>query len=137
MPVSQDARKDGRIFHTGTGRFAIIDMLPMSHYESGYSTGEVSLRELFHAPDKIRGINRLNLEDIAYLVCRGGWPYSVVADLSRKAALSQAMDYIDLVVEEDISRVDNTARNVVRACLILRSYARFQAPTQDILPILQ
>lgn len=126
VPLSDDARKDGKIFHTGTGRFAIIDMLPMTLYESGESSGEVSLGELFQTPEKIRGINRLNLEDIAYLVCRGGWPYSVVANLSRKGALSQASDYLDLVVEEDISRVDNIARNAARARLILRSYARFQ-----------
>lgn len=126
VPISDDARKDGYIFHTGTGRFAIIDMLPMTLYESGDSTGEISLGELFQSPEKIRGINKLALEDIAYLVCRGGWPYSIAANLSRKASLSQATDYLDLVVEEDISRVDNTTRNATRARMILRSYARFQ-----------
>lgn len=126
VPVNEDARDNGAMRHTGTGRFAIIDMLPMSLFESGDSSGEVSLGELFQAPEIIRGANQLSLQDIAYLICRGGWPYSIATELSRKAALSQAFDYLDLVVEEDISRVDGVARNASRARQILRSYARFQ-----------
>lgn len=124
VPVAKNGGQP--IYHTGTGRFAIIDMLPMSLYESGDSTGEVSLSELFESPETIRGINNLQLIDIAYLTCRGGWPYSVQADISKKAALSQSRDYLDLVVEEDISRVDGVERNVKRARTILRSYARHQ-----------
>lgn len=124
VPIKNEDRDNIR--HTGTGRFAIIDMLPMSLFESGESSGDVSLSDLFESPERIRGINTLNLDDIAYLVCRGGWPYAISAKLSEKAALSQAFDYIDLVVEEDISRVDDTMRNPARARQILRSYARFQ-----------
>jgi predicted AAA+ superfamily ATPase len=120
------------IFHSGTGRFAIIDMLPMTLFESGDSSGEVSLEELFSTPQNIRGTNRHTLSDIAFLTCRGGWPFAVVDDMSRKAALSQAMDYIDLVAEEDISRVDGVERNVERVRLILRSYARFQGTQTPI-----
>lgn len=132
VPVNEEARSKGQIRHTGTGRFAIIDMLPMTLFESGDSSGDVSLSELFQNPKLIRGINRLSLPDIAYLICRGGWPYSIVTELSRRAALSQAFDYLDLVVEEDISRVDDTARNAARARQILRSYARFQGTQTPI-----
>lgn len=125
VPVNKDDRNN-KIQHTGTGRFAIIDMLPMSLYESGESNGNVSLSDLFDNTSSIRGINTLKLSDIAYLVCRGGWPYSISESLKRKAALDQAYDYLDLVVEEDISRVDDTMRNPARARQILRSYARFQ-----------
>lgn len=125
VPVNKDDR-DNKIQHTGTGRFAIIDMLPMSLYESGESNGNVSLTDLFYNKTSIRGINTLKLSDIAYLICRGGWPYSISGNLKRKAALDQAYDYLDLVVEEDISRVDDTMRNPARARQILRSYARFQ-----------
>lgn len=131
MPVEKKERENA-IFHTGTGRFAIMDMLPMSLYESGESTGTVSLRELFDTPDKIRGINNLRLENIAYLTCRGGWPYAISAELKEKAALSLAYDYLDVVVEEDISRVDDTMRNPARARQILRSYARFQGTQTPI-----
>lgn len=131
MPVEKKERENA-IFHTGTGRFAIMDMLPMSLYESGESSGAVSLSDLFGSPDKIRGINNLRLENIAYLTCRGGWPYAISAELKEKAALSQAYDYLDVLVEEDISRVDDTMRNPARARQILRSYARFQGAQTPI-----
>ena len=92
---------------------------------------------MFDAPDNIRGINRHNLEEIAFLTCRGGWPYAVAEDMSRKAALSQAFDYLDLVVEEDISRVDGIGRNVERARVILRSYARYQGTQTTVSKIRQ
>lgn len=60
------------IHHSGTGRFAWMTMRPMSLYESGESTGEVSLASLFEAPDVISGVNTLGLDEIAYLICRGG-----------------------------------------------------------------
>lgn len=60
------------------------------------------------------------------LICRGGWPFAISSDLSRTAALSQATDYLDLVVEEDVSRVDGSMKNPQRTRQILRSYARFQ-----------
>lgn len=125
VPSSEKDRRD-KVFHTGTGRFAIIDMLPMSLYESEESSGEVSLGELFDTPSIIRGINKYTLTDIAFFTCRGGWPFAVSTNLSHKAALSQASDYVDIVVEEDISRVDKTMRNPARARQIMKSYARFQ-----------
>lgn len=124
--------RDESIFHTGTGRFAIIDMLPMSLYESGESSGEVRLSELFDTPERIRGAGKLSLKDIAFLACRGGWPYAISAGLKEKAALAQAYDYLDVVVEEDISRVDDTMRNPARARQILRSYARFQGAQTSV-----
>lgn len=130
--VPVDRKDDTPIFHTGTGRFAIIDMLPMSLFESRDSTGEVSLEELFQSPTTIRGINKHSLQDIAYLTCRGGWPFAVVEGMSRKASLSQAFDYLDLVTEEDISRVDGIMRNAERARIILRSYARYQGTQTPI-----
>lgn len=127
LPVNKtDLNGNTVIYHSGTGRFAILDMMPMSLFESGDSSGEVSLGGLFREPERISGNNRHNLTDIAYLCCRGGWPYAVADDMSRKAALMQATDYLDLVIEEDISRVDGVERNPARARAIMRSYARFQ-----------
>lgn len=125
------AKRD-EIFHSGTGRFAILDMRPMSLYESGESTGEVSLAELFTTPEKIMGINPYKLNDIAYFTCRGGWPFAVNGSLRRQATLEQAADYLDLVVNEDISRVDNVERNPDRARTLLRSYARHQGTQTPI-----
>lgn len=110
------------ISHTGTGRFAWLTMRPMSLYESGESTGTVSLLELFNHTVQLNGVNKLALDDIAYLCCRGGWPRSIFMD--KDIALDQAYDYYDAIVNFDISRVDNVSRNPERAKNLMRSYAR-------------
>lgn len=110
--------------HSGTGRFAWITMRNMSLYESGESTGEVSLNGLFSGEENISGINHLGLEDIAYLVCRGGWPDTL--DLEKNIALEAGYDYLDGILNSDISRVDNVKRDPERAKRIMRSYARNQ-----------
>lgn len=110
------------ISHTGTGRFAWLTMRPMSLYESGESTGTVSLLELFNHTVQLNGVNKLALDDIAYLCCRGGWPRSIFMD--KDIALDQAYDYYDAIVNSDISRVDNVSRNPERAKNLMRSYAR-------------
>lgn len=108
--------------HSGTGRFATIKMRPMSLYESGESSGTVSLKDLFDGkPIEVKQ-NDLNLEDIAYLTCRGGWPWATI--ISKKVALDQAFDYVDSVIQRDIQRVDKVKRNAERAKLLMRSYAR-------------
>ena len=119
VPASYD-----HIHHTGTGRFSWILMRPMSLYESLDSTGEVSLKELFHSPEQIDGANPLDMDRLVYLVCRGGWPRAT--DLEGEAALEQAFDYYDAVVKSDISRVDGTVRNPERVKRLMRSYARYQ-----------
>ena len=108
--------------HSGTGRFETIKMRPMSLYESGESTGTVSLKELFECDSIEVQQNDLELEDIAYLTCRGGWPWATL--ISREVALDQAFDYFDSVVKKDILRVDKVKRSAERAKLLLRSYAR-------------
>ena len=112
------------IQHTGTGRFAWVLMRPMSLYESGESNGEVSLKELFHRPEQIAAINMLDLQKIAFLVCRGGWPRSTF--MEENIALEQAYDYYDAIVNQDISRVDGVKRNAERVKTLMRSYARNQ-----------
>ena len=72
VPPSSD-----HIRHTGTGRFIWLTMRPMSLYESQESTGDVSLAELFNSPEKITGTNTLDLDKLAFLTCRGGWPRAI------------------------------------------------------------
>lgn len=119
VPVSYDDIK-----HSGTGRFAWVKMRPMTLYESGESNGDISLKELFTQPKEITGINLLNLESLAFVLCRGGWPQATT--LSGETALEQAFDYYDAVVRSDISRVDNVTRNPERVKRLMRSYARHQ-----------
>ncbi len=108
--------------HSGTGRFARIKMRPMSLFESGESMGSVSLRELFDGGSFEPQPNKLDLQDMAYLTCRGGWPQATLLDGG--LALDQAFDYVDAVAEHDIQRVDGVRRSPERTRLLLRSYAR-------------
>lgn len=112
------------IWHSGTGRFARIKMRPMSLWESGDSDGKVSLEALFKNNVEAVAFEGKNLEDIAYLVCRGGWPKATLQ--SPNIALDRAYDYYDAVVNIDISRVDGVVRDTERTKRLMRSYARFQ-----------
>ena len=103
-----DKQAEQERVHSGTGRFAWLTMRPMTLFESGESNGSISLKELFNAPKKILGKNALGLKDIAFLICRGGWPMAV--ELPEEAALEQAFDYYDAVTKEDISKVDGVKR---------------------------
>lgn len=123
------------IFHSGTGRFARLKMRTMSLYESGESTGNVSLANLFNHPEEvITGSSSIDINRLAYLICRGGWPGAL--DLDENDAIAQAFDYYDVVCKSDISRVDNVERNPQRVRLLLRSYARHQGTTATIGTIL-
>ena len=110
------------VTHSGTGRFSWLLMRPMSLYESGESTGEVSLKDLFESSKKIEGINNLDIEKIAYLICRGGWPRAIF--MEEEIALEQAFDYYDAVVNRDISEADGISRNPERVKNLMRAYAR-------------
>ena len=79
------------VIHSGTGRFGWLKMRPMSLWESGESTGEVSLKELFEGKLQIEGATELDLEKVAFIACRGGWPQSV--NMRDEIALDQAFDY--------------------------------------------
>ena len=114
-----------KIHHSGTGRFAWLTMRTMSLYESGESTGEVSLNDLFSKPDvDIFGTNNLNIDSRAWLICRGGWPRATT--INKEVALDMAYRYYEAVVNNDVSRVDNVRRDAERTKRILRSIARNQ-----------
>lgn len=112
------------ITHSGTGRFTWLTMRPMSLYESGDSTGEVSLKDLFDGALEIDGASELDIDRLAFLVCRGGWPQAV--DMRDEIALDQAMDYYDAVVRSDINRADGVQKNTEKVRRLMRSYARNQ-----------
>ena len=119
VPIDSDEIK-----HSGTGRFTWLTMRPMSLYESGESSGEVSLEDLFSAPEAISGKNDMSIDKLAYVICRGGWPRAIT--MKEKAALAQAVDYYDGVVKSDINRADGVSKNPERVKRLMRSYARIQ-----------
>lgn len=119
--VPPDTRE---ITHSGTGRFSWLSMRPMSLFESGDSTGEVSLGNLFRTQEHIEGRNPIDLNRLAFLICRGGWPRAI--DMRDKIALNQALDYYDAVVRSDINRADGITKDPLRVERLMRSLARNQ-----------
>ena len=114
-----------RIYHTGTGRMAWLKLRTMSLWESGDSSGDISLAGLFKSDTLIDGQNDIGLDRLAFLACRGGWPKAVLSK-RHGAALTQAEEYFEAVVRFDISRADGVGRDEEIARRLMRSYARNQ-----------
>ena len=108
--------------HTGTGRIIRVRMRPMSLFESGESSGEVSLRGLLASQRSSVPPSALGLSDIVDLACRGGWP-GLLGD-SPAVAQRQLRSYLDEISRTDISRVDGTARDPVGVRRLLASLGR-------------
>lgn len=117
--------KTDEIFHTGTGRISRLKLRTMSLWESGDSSGEVSMRELFKQGAAVDGKSDVDIEKLAFLTCRGGWPRAALKRTA-KSALTQAEEYYVAVSEFDISRVDGVERDAGIAKRLMRSYARNQ-----------
>jgi hypothetical protein len=107
--------------HSGTGRIARLKMRTMSLFESGESTGQVSLEKLFNQEEP-EGSAQLSIEDLAFAIARGGWPASI--GLPVKAALAQAGNYLISIVENDVFELSDVQRNPRRIMLLMRSLAR-------------
>lgn len=123
VPPNDEEQK--KIHHTGTGRITRLRMRPMSLWESGESNGGVSLTELFSNPGmSIFSESSFNIEDIAFMMCRGGWP--IATTLEPEYALETAFSYYNAVTDVDISRVDGIKRSTTRTKRLMRSLARHQ-----------
>ncbi len=113
-----------KISHTGTGRFAWLTMRTMSLWESGESNGKISLLDLFAGQMKSCVAPDSSLEEVAYMLCRGGWPGTL--GRKKEPALRMAANYVKAICESDISRVDDVQRDPDFAMRLLRAYARHQ-----------
>lgn len=113
-----------KIYHSGAGRIVKVLMRPMSLYESCELVGDVSLSSLFNLQDKVFQINEnINLQDIAFYICRGGWPLSLNED--RNLALQITKNYSSTLFEFENSKnkkFRNKKTEIFK--MILRSYAR-------------
>ena len=114
--------------HSGTGRITEITMYPMSLFETGESTGSISLHSLFNDfGNEIDGLkSEIQLEDLFFAACRGGWP-RCLALRSKDAKLEIAEDYFNQIYKKDINTIDGVRRNPEWAKTILWSYARNMA----------
>lgn len=116
---------ESKIMHSGAGRIKRIVMRPMSLYESGESTGAISLMDLFNDEDlNIDGItSNLSISDLIFAACRGGWPESLNKK-TKKQQLAIVANYIDIICNSDVSKIDGVRRNPQKVKAILKSYSR-------------
>jgi len=109
--------------HSGTGRISKFNMYPMSLYESFESNGTISLKEVFDNKFKEGSISNLDINDLIFAACRGGWPTSILTD-NKKVQLFIAKDYVNGICNSDMREVDEKDRDPAKTRAILRSYAR-------------
>jgi predicted AAA+ superfamily ATPase len=112
---------ESEVMHSGTGRISRMRMRTMSLSESGESNGRVSLSQLF-AGEEPEGRSALEIEELAFVLARGGWPAAI--GVTDYAALQQAGNYLDAIVETDVSEVDGRSRNPARVRALMKSIAR-------------
>jgi hypothetical protein len=108
--------------HTGTGRISRLRMRPMSLFESQESAGSISLEKLFDSAFDLTGINPITIEHLAHIIIRGGWPASIHS--SPETAMKRARDYVDAVIHQDLTRVDNVEKSPGKVRALMRSLAR-------------
>ncbi|MCL2442743.1 MAG: DUF4143 domain-containing protein [Treponema sp.] len=114
--------EDNVVSHTGTGRISRLLMRPMSLFESMESNGTISLKDLFAGTTEIESSSSLTIEALAYALTRGGWPASI--GQKESAALQQVYNYVDAIINIDVSRVDGVEKNPQRVRALMRSLAR-------------
>lgn len=116
------------ILHSGAGRIATLRMRPMSLYEAGNSSGDISLKEICEGnPISPRMTGNVKLEDLAEMIIRGGWPGN--QDTPAESAGLVPKAYIEAILNEDIQRIDEKRRDIQKISLLLRSLARNESTT--------
>jgi len=122
---------DNVVRHTGTGRICRMLMRPMSLFESLESNGSVSLKNLFDGKTNGECVSALSIEKLSFVLTRGGWPASV-CDEDESAAIQRVYDYVDAVINIDVSRVDEIEKNPARVRALMHSLARNISTTAAI-----
>jgi uncharacterized protein len=120
---SSTPRNNEKPHHSGVGRISRLNMRTMSLFETGESSGDVSLKELFDSNNEVASIAKFDIQKIAYVICRGGWPAAVL-EKDPEIALQMARDYVDELIDSDIPEMDDKTRNKTWTRQLLRSYAR-------------
>lgn len=115
------------IAHSGAGRYGKIYLRTMSLYESGDSTGEVSLEDLCNNKFKGKSTGEVDLRNLARLIIRGGWPANI--EYSAKDSSEAIEEYINLIIDDDLYRLDGVNRDKHKVKLLLKSLARNESTT--------
>ena len=109
--------------HSGVGRIAPMVMRTMTLFESEESSGRISLQRLFDGEEEVADVAPLDVEDIARVLCRGGWPAAVTAGATSVPG-RLARTYVEGLIDSDVARMDGVSRNSTRMRALMRAYAR-------------
>lgn len=115
------------ILHSGAGRIGKLRMRPMSLYESGDSTGDISLQDLCNGNMKEKLTGEVDLRKTIEFIIRGGWPGNLNVPIERAGLLPES--YIDAILDDDVYRIDGVKRDINKMKLLLRSLARNESTT--------
>lgn len=115
------------ISHSGAGRFGKIYLRTMSLYESGDSSGLVSLKDIFENKKISIATNEVSLKTLAKLIIRGGWPANL--SLSSEESNISVNEYINIIIDDDLQRLDGIKRDKHKIRLLLKSLARNESTT--------
>lgn len=115
------------IMHSGAGRIAKLRMRPMSLYESGDSSGAVSLTDIINSTVKPAMTGEVDVRKLFELIVRGGWPGNL--DVPIQQAILLPGEYLNAVIDDDVFRIDGIKRDTRKMRLLLRSLARNESTT--------
>ena len=116
--------------HSGAGRFSRLIMRPMTLFESGISTGAISIKDLFEGTAKVSGMSDLKIWDLAVALVKGGWPKYI--DQNERICMLAIKDYLNTIAETDIARVNGIRRDPANVKLLMRSLARNVSSTASV-----
>ena len=123
---SSTPKREG-ISHSGAGRFGKINMRTMSLYETGDSTGDISLKDICEGKFIDKATGKVELRNLARLIIRGGFPGNI--NYSASDAKEIVNEYINLIINDDLYRLDSISRDKHKVKLLLKSLARNESTT--------
>ena len=123
---SSTPKREG-ISHSGAGRFGKINMRTMSLYETGDSTGDISLKDICEGKFIDKATGKVELRNLARLIIRGGFPGNI--NYSASDAKEIVNEYINLIINDDLYRLDGISRDKHKVKLLLKSLARNESTT--------
>ena len=124
--------KTSKNMHSGTGRISRLSMRTMSLFESNESSGQISLADLFDGKSGMSGTSKLTIDEIVHALLRGGWP-ETVKEKNPEVAIRTVFDYVETLINDDMSRVDGKKRKPAWVRNLLRSVSRhISAPANNM-----
>ena len=122
--------EEENVYHSGAGRIALMNMYPMSLYESGDSTGDISITDMINGTANLKYIGKVELETIAQLLIRGGWPENINVDVKKQGIIPKS--YIESVIYKDINERKDRKRDPQKMFMLLKSLSRNESSIASI-----